>query len=232
MEGADLAAFIRKQNQQAELVCWTVVLLSNSQIKTEDRRIFAGHRVGFFQRNPAFQTAADYALKKANILSPRDESLDLADFALTPALAATLVAKPRLNVEERAWLLDQATAKTPRTLDKIARALAAKRAAADAESENKAHEPDVVPGNIVRELRPKTHGLLLIYPLVQPDKVPERKKNNVTVAPEEETRLDPSGSPVIGLALSFPSSESAKCVEYQVNKRWNPNLVEDESDDD
>ncbi len=232
MEGTDLAAFIRKQNQQGELVRWTVVLLSNSQTKADERRDFAGHRIGFFQRNPAFQTATDYALKKANILSPRDESLDLADFRLTPALADTLIAKPRLTDGERAWLLDQATAKTPRTLEKIALALAGNRTAAESVASIEAPELDVAPGFIVRELRPKTHGLLLIYPLVQPDKIPERKKNNVVVAPEEEIDLDPAGPPVIGLALSFPSSESAKCVEYQVNKRWNPNLVEGDSDVD
>lgn len=52
------------------------------------------------------------------------------------------------------------------------------------------------------------------------------------VAPREETDLDPAGPPVIGLALSFPSSETAARIEYQVNKRWNPDLVEGDANDD
>ena len=56
MAGADLAAFIRKQNQQGDLVHWTVVLLSNSLAKDSERRNFAGHRIGLLCRNPARAT--------------------------------------------------------------------------------------------------------------------------------------------------------------------------------
>lgn len=233
MAGSDLAAFIRKQNQQGELAWWTVALLSNSQTKEEDRRDFAGHRIGLLRRNPASQTAHDYALRKANILSPRDESLDLADFALSPSLAAALTHKPGLTAEERAWLLDQGTVSPSRLLPEVALALARRRAAEELGAATPAPIPDLPSGVVVRELRPKTHGLLLLYPLVQPDRVPEVKKNGVVVAPAEKIDLDPAGPPVIGLALSFPSSESAARVEYQVSKRWNSALVEgDDSDDD
>ena len=233
MAGADLAAFIRKQNQQtpAELVSWTVALLMNSQTQEEDRHDFAGHRIGLLRRNPARQTPTEYALRKANILSPRDEAIDLVNFSLTPSLATALCAKLGLRAEERAWLQDQAAA-TPRTLAEIAVALAQRRAAEEPESSEKPSEPDIAPGHIVRELRPKTHGLLLIYPLVQPEKVPERKKNGVVVAQEEITGLDSAGVPSIGLAISFPSSESAARIEYQVTKRWDRGLQEDWSDDD
>jgi hypothetical protein len=92
--------------------------------------------------------------------------------------------------------------------------------------------PDFPPGVVVRELRPKTHGLLLIYPLVQPDQIPEVRKNGVVVSPGEKIDLDPAGPPMIGLAMSFPTSESAARVEYQVSKRWNRSLVEGEESDD
>jgi hypothetical protein len=44
--------------------------------------------------------------------------------------------------------------------------------------------------------------------------------------------MDPTGPPSVGLAISFPSSESAARVEYQVTKRWDRSLQEDWSDDD
>lgn len=232
MAGVDLAAFIRKQNQQGELVSWTIALLANSKTKADERRDFAGHRIGLLTRNPARQTATDYALKKANILSPSDQGIDLEDFTLTPALAASLASKIGWTDAERAWLLDQATA--PRTLDKIALALTEKRLAEDPETSAKAAAPDIAPGEIVRALRPKTHGLLLIYPLVQPDKIPEKKsKTGVVVALEEAMPgMNPGGPPSVGIAISFPDSESATRVEYQVNKRWDRGLQEDWSDDD
>lgn len=234
MAGVDLAAFIRKQNQQGELVAWTVALMMNSQTTESERRDFAGHRLGFLRRNPArgSQTTADYALRKANILSPRDQSLDLADFVFTPELAAKLAAKPRFTDEERAWLKDEATRTECRTLDGVALALARKRAlAAGGDAAAKAEQIEFAPGEIVRELRPKTHGLLLIYPLEQPKQVPAHMEQEMQISPPEETDLDPAGPPVIGLALSFPSSETAACIEYQVNKRWNPDLVEGDAND-
>ena len=234
MAGVDLAAFIRKQSQQSELVVWTVALLSNSQTKESERRNFATHRIGLLRRNPASQTATDYALRKANILSPRDESLDLAALSLTPQLAATLARKPGLTPSERAWLLDQGAGSTPRLLNEVALDLTRQRAATGKPAcLSAAPVPDLPSGVVVRELRPKTHGLLLLYPLVPPDRILEVKKNDVIISREEEIELDPAGLPVIGLALSFPTSESAARVEYQVSKRWNRSLVEEgESDDD
>lgn len=235
MAGADLAAFIRKQNQQGELVSWTVALLANSKTKEDERRDFAGGpRIGFLTRTPARQTANDYALKKANILSPSDEDIDLADFTLTPALANSLAAKIGWTEAERAWLIDQSQVTVPRTLDKIALALAKKRAAEESETSSEATSPETAPGTIVRQLRPKTHGLLLIYPLVQPHEIPEKKSKAgvVVTAAEPMPGMDPAGPPSVGLAISFPASESAARVEYQVNKRWDRSLQEDWSDDD
>ncbi len=236
MDGADLAAFIRKQNQQGELVTWTVALMTNSQTAQDDRRDFAGHRIGLLRRNPArgSQTKADYALRKANILSPRDQSLDLPGFDFTSELAAQLLAKPGFTDTERDWLHDEATRTESRTLAEIAIALAKKRAvAAGGDAAAKAEQIEFAPGEIVRELRPKTHALLLIYPLEQPEKVPAQiDESGVIIAPAEDTKLDPAGPPVIGLALSFPSSETAARIEYQVNKRWSPDLLEGEPNDD
>jgi len=59
-------------------------------------------------------------------------------------------------------------------------------------------------GRVLRLLRRKTHGLLLIYPLLPP----------------EQVGADTSGPPIIGLALSFPTSDSAESIEYVVNRVW------------
>jgi len=230
MAGADLAAFIRKQNAQGELVTWTVVLLTNSQTPELERRNFAGHRLGLLHRSPARPpSAGDYALRKSSIYSPRDESLDLGDFTLTPELAASLVQKRLWSDRERDWLRDQATGS--RHLDKVGLELAAQRAA---DEDPPRAAPDIVPGEIARALRPKTHGLLLIYPLVQPVEVPAQmtKEKVIVVDAQPIPGMDKLGPPSVGLAISFPESESAARVEYQVNKRWNPELTEEPADND
>ena len=58
-------------------------------------------------------------------------------------------------------------------------------------------------GEVARHLRPKTHGLLTIYPLLP---------KGVEDWPVDE--------PFIGLAFSFPSSHTARAVDYKVNKVW------------
>jgi hypothetical protein len=230
MAGADLAAFIRKQNAQGELITWTVAMLTNSKTPESERRDFAGHRFGLLHRSPArLPSGGDYPLRKASIYSPRDESIDLGDFILTPELAAALIQKQVWSDAERDWLRDQATAIRP--LTRVALELAAQRAATE---DTPVATSDVVPGEIARALRPKTHGLLLVYPLVQPVEVPAQiTKDKIVVATAQPIPgMDKLGPPSVGLAISFPDSESATRVEYQVNKRWNPELTEEPADND
>jgi hypothetical protein len=233
MAGTDLASFIRKLNQQEELINWTVVLLSNSQIKDPECREFASHRIGLLRRSPASQTACDYSLPNNTILSPRDESIDLSDLTLTKELADTIVQKPGLTIDERAWILNESLSDPKPILSDIALALTIRRIAQRDNTKQPPTQPSIPSGIVIRELRPKTNGLLLIYPLEQPERVQKLEMNGVVMSPEVETGLEPSGPPVIGLTLSFPSSESATRVEYQVNKRWNRALVDEgDSDDD
>jgi hypothetical protein len=157
------------------------------------------------------------------------ESIDLGDFILTPELAAALIQKQVWSDAERDWLRDQATAIRP--LTRVALELAAQRAATE---DTPVATSDVVPGEIARALRPKTHGLLLVYPLVQPVEVPAQiTKDKIVVATAQPIPgMDKLGPPSVGLAISFPDSESATRVEYQVNKRWNPELTEEPADND
>lgn len=225
--GEELSRFILKQASQGELTNWTVALISNSTASGSARRKFAGHEIGLVNRSPANQRADDYALRNANILNPSDESIDLSHFIFDEALARQIVAKPVLQ-RDRQFLLDQATRTTPLNLREVALALTLERAEADPANAGPAKELDRPHGKVVRDLRPKTHGLLLIYPLKQPEKVGAVKKGGV----EESTGLDPFGPPVIGLAFSFPESESAARVEYQVNKRWITALQDEDVYDD
>ena len=48
----------------------------------------------------------------------------------------------------------------------------------------------------------------------------------------EQTGLDPAGDPIIGVALSFPTSDTVIGVEYRVNKVWDAELREDDEYDD
>jgi hypothetical protein len=71
-------------------------------------------------------------------------------------------------------------------------------------------------GRVLRVLRRRSHALLLIYPL----------------APLQEVGLKSDGPPAIGLALSFPTSDSVLGVEYRVNRVWDAELQEDSAYDD
>ena len=59
-------------------------------------------------------------------------------------------------------------------------------------------------------VRPKTHGLLLIYPL-------DPTYPKIKECGRERLVLDEGVKPVIGLALSFPESNTARPISYVVN---------------
>ena len=73
--------------------------------------------------------------------------------------------------------------------------------------------PGVTPGRReAREVRPKTNGLLLLYP-VKPDEAlfPSRNK------------------PLIGMAISFPKSDTARKISYVVDNVFVRRGGDDES---
>ena len=224
--GPQLAAFIRQQAARGELTRWTVALISNTQAPEEARCEIAGHIVGLVRRTPEGQTSHGFALRKANILSPMDESLDLKDTILSSRLAADLAAKPALALDA-----EFLQAHVGRNLREVAVLLTRERVEKDPERWRNKPDTTVPNGRIVRELRPKSDGLLLVYPLRPPSEVPEDK--GPPYRPAESTALNPNGPPIIGLALSFPTSETAAAVEYRVNKVWDAIMQEDaEYDDD
>jgi hypothetical protein len=75
-------------------------------------------------------------------------------------------------------------------------------------------------------LRPRSRGLLLLYPLAQIEKIAGRDGR-----PDQPTGLDSQGGPVLGVALSFPASETVLGVEYRVNRVWDAVAQEDDAYD-
>ncbi len=67
----------------------------------------------------------------------------------------------------------------------------------------------------MREARPRTQGLLLLYPL-SPDSRPSRRGNRVPLFAEEQARPEV----VMGYGLSLPVTGEDSAVEYIVGQRW------------
>jgi hypothetical protein len=193
--------FIRQQTAQGELTMWTVALVSNSQAPASQMRTVAGQSVGLTERTPESDEDLShgvYSAKKANIQSPSHQAFDLTQFVLNDAMINKLSEKehrpgrPLFDADDMNLLRRNVGQK----LDLVAFALTQDRA----RRKNKP-EPDRPNGIYIRELRPVTHGLLLIYVL----------------APDV-AHLKSDESPYIGLALSFPKSHTARFVSYRANQ--------------
>lgn len=201
LDAKRLCDFIQQQIAQGELTEWTVALVSNSQAASSEMRTIADQSIGLTERTPESQEDlihGVYSAKKANIQSPSHQAFDLAQLTLDEELIQNLLVKEHRGGRP---LFDDEDAKLLRKnlgerLDAVALALTEHRA----RRRNKP-EPDRPNGIYIRELRPVTNGLLLIYVL----------------APEV-TKLRPDEPPYIGFAFSFPKSHTARTVSYRANQ--------------
>ncbi len=221
--GPQLAAFIRQQagKQPAELTRWTVALVSNTQ--AAQRRTVAGQEgIGLIERTPESQTGAAWTLIKSNILNPADEARDfIEDRKFDLEWFVAVADKPDLS-RDLGWLREQ----VGRDADDVALELTLRWQQTEPPRIKKPlrGETKRANGRVLRALRRRTHGLLLIYPVLPPDKVPAKEKEGRAAEP---TGLDPTGDPIIGVALSFPTSDTVLGIEYRVNKVWDAELRED-----
>lgn len=223
--GAELAQFIRKQAHKAdpELTDWTVALVGNAKASSADQRKIANYDMGLISRSPAEQDDATWSATKANILNPRDEGWDFVDEPFTAEWLGAIIAKPDL-AHDGTWLAEQ----IGRTASEVALGLTLRW--------QNTTPPKIRPpekgettrpnGRVIRVLRPRSRGLLLLYPLAQVDKTADRDGR-----PGQPTGLDPHGGPVLGVALSFPASETVLGVEYRVNRIWDAVTQEDDAYD-
>jgi hypothetical protein len=218
--GEQLAAFIRKQVSKipAELTSWTVALLSNAQATYDRHRQVGGLAVGLIERTPEDQTSTSLLLKKANILSPADEGRDFMG-KFDQAWCDAVNGKQEL-ADDADWLREQIGREVREVaLDLTRRWQQIEPPKIRRPTEGETKRPN---GRVLRVLRRPENGLLLIYPLLPPIKVVPEKP-----AMEEPTGLDPNGSPIIGVALSFPTSATTLGVEYRVNRVWGAEMEED-----
>jgi len=205
----EMIEFIRRQAANGELVNWTVALVDTDGNAGSCE--LAGCRAGKAERKPE-EGSWDgdkppflYRARNANIQSPAHQALDLAELTFDGAMLAHLLAKRTdenggllFNADEAALLrgcLDQSA-----TLRQAAERLSMHRKPPVEASESKRAR---INGEVARQLRPSTHGLLLMYPVVP-----------------TEGRWPQNEPPFMGLAFSFPSSHTARAVEYRVNRVW------------
>ena len=202
----EMMKFIRAQAANGELVAWTVALVS-TEGKVASPYEAAGCSVRKAERKPEADswptdhTPAIYRASNANIQSPAHQALDLDEIHFDAPLLDHLLSKradedgaPLFNDAEAALLRESLDAGN--TLRQAAERLSARR------------KPGArVSGDITRQLRPTSRGLLLIYPVVP-----------------TEGRWPDTEQPFLGLAFSFPSSHTARAVDYRVNRVFQDNF--------
>jgi hypothetical protein len=206
----ELMKFIRTQADGGELVNWTVALVNtHGEAGTFP---FAGCDVGLAQRKPEDGTwptdkvPSVFVAPNANIQSPSHQALDLElpEMALSEKLLDELLAKRAVEDGGPLFKPDEETLLRQCCADGVTLGIAAERLTALRRPPgDETKKRSRINGEVARQLRPKTHGLLLIYPVV-PKGVPRW----------------PNDQPFMGLAFSFPSSHTARAVDYKVNRVW------------
>ncbi|QYM78957.1 Z1 domain-containing protein [Horticoccus luteus] len=224
--GAELVQFIRKQADKPdkELTLWTVVVVSSGSAEARDRRTIAGQETGLVSRSAEDQTETTWLARKANIQNPADEALDFRGVLFDAAWLAEISGKPDL-ADDIDWLAGC----IGRDAWDVALALTLRW---QATNPPKLRSPDKGQttrpyGRVLRVLRPRSRGLLLIYPLVPPMEVSEGEGR-----PARTTGLNRDGDPVSGVVLSFPASETVLGVEYRVNRVWDAMIRDDDTYDE
>lgn len=209
LQKPELCEFIRRQSDAGELTDWTVALINKQTATDAEKCDIHDLNVGVTTRTPETDTwprgskpPALFRAPNSNIQDPAHHTLDLMKWKLDDATLAELLGKRAVEGGGPIFDSDEADLLASwrgRTLHEIAIDLTARRHPRTEGSKGK----QSVRGDIARQLRPKTHGLLTIYPLLP------RGVDNW-----------PTDEPFMGLAFSFPSSHTARAVEYKVNKVW------------
>lgn len=212
--GVKLADYIEKQLEDGgtDLSHWTVALISTSTGSDDKRRTIGNEsNVGLVERNPQRHSKGAlegqeieptlYALRQRNIITPADQYLDFEGQTMTPELIAKVLSKSifagEAMSEERDIIRDSEGKSS------IALALKLTRHRAKIKNPDSTKPINDPSGRIIRELRPDSQGLLLLYPI---DPKPDQVANIHTDVP------------LMGFAVSFPVSERARSIEYLVNE--------------
>lgn len=205
-----LSDYIERQVGHAELGSWTIVLLSNQAAKTVWPAIGSEGKIGLYLRDPRRdalnqeEEPALYALRKSNIINPPDQALDFDDQAFDDAAIRDVLTKRAFSGPGRQPDRELLQASAGRLIRDVALDLSVMRwKRGEIRGKN---EPEIPNGRVLRELRPESRGLMLLYPLTWHD-------SDMTPYANIER-----SAPIIGFAISFPVSDRAQPVEYLVNE--------------
>jgi hypothetical protein len=217
---AELMDFIRKQSGTGELTNWTVALVNTKGAKRSFESFSS--EVGVAERKPEDDSWASpantppliYAASNANIQSPAHQALDLAEMILDETILEGLLDKRLVADGESLFASPEAELLHQCCTKRVSLAAAAELLTALRKPPKGENTRSRINGEVARNLRPKTHGLLLIYPVVP---------TGQRWSSEEE--------PFVGLAFSFPSSHTARAVDYKVNKVWQASFRDEDYED-
>jgi hypothetical protein len=174
-----IAAYIRNRVAAGELDDWSVVLVSNESVPRAEHREVGGYFIGRTERNP-IEDLADRI----------PEGLFSIRRILNPA-------DESLDLTDSEW--DDALAKSIAAWEANGRKSRAGKDMA---------EPIIPSSRSIRNTRPVSRGLLIIYPLKPVDVVVQGSNTPITADPR------------VGFAVSFPYSPTAPAMDYVVNQRF------------
>jgi hypothetical protein len=196
---------------------WSVGLVSKKPIDTPP---ICGLSVGFLRRTVT-EEETSWNCAKSNLLNPVDEGWDFQGRVFDAEWFAQIADKPEL-AEDLEFLEEQATQRrdaldvvidlTRRWQQSTPPKIRPPRDGASASNQ--------VNGRVIRLLRPRSQGLVLIYPMVLDTK-----------DSSEDPRANPT-KPMIGVAVSLPTSHTATGVEYVVGKIWDAQQLAELNDEE
>jgi hypothetical protein len=215
--GGRLAEFVEKQVPSNALVKWGVLLAGGAAKGAEPFPI--GRDIGPVVRSPANPLEDGsippiMALKKANILNPPDQYADFRGLVLTEEHFNELTRRQVFILGGGGEDLQILRKGVGHDLVDVALNVTLSRHARGEIRSVSGNLPKVPNGSVVRDMRRRTEGLLIIYPTM----------GGVATEPK---------IPMIGFALSFPRDDFSVPVEYLVNQVYEQlHLFDDAGDGD
>lgn len=187
-----LVRYIQAQRQRSrhELQRWTVVLVSKQLEDERDQFVLGGLEISLITRRPTKEDRKERH-SIGRLVSPTDEQVDLTE-------------AQRRHIKEQA-----AQVRKRRAAIKAAKADGVTPPVNETDEEGSVQ---AVEGVLARKARDPGQGLLLIYPLSTYYQPTGRKG--------EYQPIKGLPLPPIGIALSFPYSETAQPISYRVNNKY------------
>jgi hypothetical protein len=214
----ELVEFIARQAAAGELVNWTVALVNTRG--SAGTVPLAGCDAGVAERTPEKETWPAgrvpelFAASNANIQSPLHQALDLEhpEMIVTEDVLQHLLSKRVVATGGSLFPPDEQAELHKACQEGVTLGVVAERLTRKRRPPTDDKKGSRINGEVVRQLRPKTHALLLVYPVLPKDVEPEW----------------PTQKTFMGLAFSFPSSDTARAVDYKVNRVWRTTFPDDE----